>query len=86
MIVNLGRKNQRYGCPLTRLAGDFNFAVVGFHDGLAQTQAQSVTAGVLGAGFIDPVKRLKNKRELFLRDADPIICNPDNRLMGLRLY
>ena len=51
---------------------------MGFHNRLAQTQAQPVAPGIFCAGLIHSIKRFENMRQLLLRNTDSKIRDPDD--------
>ena len=47
------------------------------HNRFTQTEAQSVTAGFPGTGFIGPVKRFPDMDQRPGLDADPVVSDGD---------
>ena len=70
-----GRKAQGYPGTLSRCAFDPRFATMEHGNALNDREAQAGAAIVLRPSRIDPMKAVKNARQVLCRDATAVIRN-----------
>src|SRR5436853_7915980 len=73
------------GAACALIAPDTDAAAVRFDDVFDETQSEAVAANLRGSRFIAAIKRLKDVRQFFRRNAESVVADRDlhRRLLAL---